>query len=174
MPRPEPATFEPERILEVLNRNKVRYVIIGGIATTLYGSPYPTEDLDVTPDAGADNLARLAQALKDLNAREWDPRKDTSFARPWSEATLKVDKTWVLMTDYGGLDLLFEPAGTRGFPDLSRTAIEFALETVRVRVAALEDIIRCKEAAGRERDQQHLPTLRKLWERREAARRDPS
>jgi hypothetical protein len=37
-----------------------------------------------------------------------------------------------------------------------------------VPVAALEDIIRSKEAANREKDRQALPTLRSLLEKRRA------
>jgi hypothetical protein len=41
-----------------------------------------------------------------------------------------------------------------------------------VPVAALADVIRSKEAAGREKDRLTLPTLRRLLARREGAQAD--
>ncbi len=43
--------FRPEAILEVLERHRVRYVLIGGFAAAIHGSPYVTTDVDITPAA---------------------------------------------------------------------------------------------------------------------------
>ena len=37
------------RLFEVLHRNQVVYVLIGGLAAVYHGSPFPTEDADITP-----------------------------------------------------------------------------------------------------------------------------
>ncbi len=158
-------TFDPERILEILNDHRVSYIVIGGIAAILQGSPFPTLDLDICADVRPENLQNLAVALRDLDAKEWDPRKDLEVPRTWDPATLSVDKTWILRTRYGALDVLFEPAGTRGFSDLRHRQVSVSLEELEVAVAAVEDLIRMKEAAGRERDLEQLPTLRKLEQR---------
>ena len=63
MPEPE---FRPEAILGVLNERGVRYVLAGGFAAVIHGSPYVTSDLDVVPEASRANLARLSVALRDL------------------------------------------------------------------------------------------------------------
>ena len=68
--RPTPG---PTGIFAALEAKGVRYVVIGGIANTLHGSPYPTFDLDICPDDGAENLKRLADALTMLKATEWEP-----------------------------------------------------------------------------------------------------
>jgi hypothetical protein len=53
-----------------LNRYHVRYVIIGAFAAIAQQAPIPaTRDIDVTPEASQENLARLSQALIDLGAR---------------------------------------------------------------------------------------------------------
>ena len=52
-----------------------------------------------------------------------------------------------LVTRYGDLDLTFRPAGTGGFADLARQAKQVTIRGVGVSVAALEDVIRSKEAA---------------------------
>jgi hypothetical protein len=61
--------FDPIPILEVLQRHRVRFIVIGAIAAIAQGSPLPTEDVDVTPARDPENLERLAAALRELNAK---------------------------------------------------------------------------------------------------------
>jgi len=63
------AVFDPLRILTVLARHEVRYVLIGGTAGRLHGSPLLTEDVDLVPALDPGNLAALAAALRELGAR---------------------------------------------------------------------------------------------------------
>jgi hypothetical protein len=72
---------------------------------------------------------------------------------------------WNLVTSAGRLDVAFTPSGTDGYDDLSRRAIAFDVFGVTVAAASLEDIIRSKEAANREKDRMALPTLRLLLEK---------
>ena len=51
------------------------------------------------------------------------------------------------------------PDGTEGYDDLIQDAQEEEAFGFEVRVASLRDIIRSKEAAGREKDLHHLPIL---------------
>lgn len=46
---PELVRYRPDELLEVLERHQVLYVVIGGLAAELRGSPYVTRDVDVTP-----------------------------------------------------------------------------------------------------------------------------
>ena len=52
--------FDPDSILGALEREKVRYVVIGGLAAVLQGSPVFTQDVDICPARDRDNLERLA------------------------------------------------------------------------------------------------------------------
>jgi hypothetical protein len=140
-------------------------VLIGGLAATLYGSPHVTTDVDVTPDTASDNLRRLAKALDDLDARVRTPGEPYGLAFDRSAAMLARVELLNLTTRAGDLDLTFRPQGTDGYQDLSRRAVELVIHGIHVSVAALADIIRSKEAAGREKDRLTLPTLRRLLER---------
>lgn len=85
---------------------------------------------------------------------------------PRDAAMLGRAELWNLTTRLGRLDVAFVPSGTQGYRDLVRDAVRYRIGGVEVLVASLADVIRSKEAAGRERDRLHLPTLRKLLERR--------
>lgn len=69
-----------------------------------------------------------------------------------------------LVTVFGDLDLSFQPSGTGGFVDLIERAQSMHVKDWDIQVAALEDVIRSKEAAARPKDQRSLPVLRQLLE----------
>ena len=158
------ARFQPEKIFAVLQSHRVAFVTIGGIAATLHGSNLRTGDLDICPGRSEDNLDRLAAALVDLDARirasgapEGIPVSiDATFL-----ATLQIVN---FTTRFGDFDVSFLPAGTAGYEELATNATRFDLDGLIVPVASLEDVIRSKEAANRQKDRDQLPTLRALLE----------
>jgi hypothetical protein len=158
---PEPE-FRPEALLAALDARGVRYVLIGGFAAVIHGSPYVTTDLDVVPDADADNVARLSDALRDVHARVWTDADADGLAFEHDAASLVRANTWNLVTDHGRLDVVFRPTGTSGYGDLSRDALRLEILGTRVDVASLADVVRSKEAAGREKDRLVLPVLRRI------------
>lgn len=163
MPEPE---FQPERILAALNKRKVRHVLIGGFAAVIHGSPYVTTDLDIVPDGNKENLGRLSAALRDLHARVWTSTEPGGLAFEHDAESLARVQTWNLITDHGRLDVTFRPSGTGGYGDLVRDAVHLTILDQEVDVASLADVVRSKEAAGREKDRLVLPTLRRLLEQR--------
>jgi hypothetical protein len=162
--------FRPERILEVLAAHRVDYIMIGGLAAAIHGSDLVTGDLDITPATDDENLARLSSALDELDARirTLDAPDGVRFAH--DATSLARGAVWNLVTNAGDLDLAMMPSGTRGYEDLRRDAVAIAIVGIPTRVAALADVIRSKEAAGREKDRAALPMLRRLQD--EIARRD--
>jgi hypothetical protein len=74
---------------------------------------------------------------------------------------------WNLTTDFGDLDISLRPSGTDGFADLTRSAVTVRAFGVAIRIAALEDIIRSKQVADRDKDRLTLPTLREILANRD-------
>ena len=158
--------YRPDEILEVLERHKVLYVVIGGLAAELRGSPYVTRDVDVTPARTRENFTRLAAALRELDAKFRIPDMEEPLAIQLDERTFGQGTTWTFVTKHGYLDIALLPDGTRGYDDLRRSATQEQItDTVTIFVAALADVIRSKEAAGREKDRAVLPILRQVLER---------
>ena len=150
------------RLFEVLDRHNVAYILIGGLAAVYHGSPFPTEDADITPQTDRANLTRLTAALRELNARMRTESEPEGLPFAFDAESLAAAETWNLITDAGDLDVTFQPSGTRGYADLRRDAAPVRLYGVSVRVASLSDVIRSKQAANRPKDQRVLPTLRAL------------
>ncbi|MGH2731174.1 MAG: hypothetical protein ACRDJI_11290 [Actinomycetota bacterium] len=163
--------FNPRLILETLSQHGVEYVVVGGIGGTLHGAPLLTDDVDIVPALKKTNLDSLANALQDMKAKLLTAENPEGVE---VEVTGKRLQKWIvdfaflsLLTEYGQLDLIYRPSGTAGYQELSANSEVLELGDVEVRVAALEDIIRSKQAAGRETDLQQLPTLRMLLERKQ-------
>jgi len=150
------------RLLDVLHRHGVIYVLIGGLAAVYHGSPFPTEDADITPATDRANLTRLAAALRELDAKIRTEGVPAGLPFTYDADSLTSVQTWNLQTDAGDLDLALQPSGTRGYTDLRRDATAAQLYHVTVHIASLADIIRSKTAADRPKDRRVLPTLREL------------
>jgi hypothetical protein len=162
----ESVPYRPDQLLEVLERHGVRYVVIGGLAAELRGSPYITRDVDVTPSRERANLRRLATALRELNAALRVPGTEGPVEFLLDEHSFDWGTTWTFVTDHGYLGVALVPDGTRGYDDLRRGATrERITESLQIQVASLADVIRSKEAAGREKDRAVLPILRQVLER---------
>ena len=145
----EPA-FDPIAALRSLARQEVRFVLIGGFAAGLRGSPMLTGDLDICPARDEENLDRLADVLRELGARLRGAPIDVPFVL--DGRTLAAGDHFTFATDVGPIDCLGTPAGTDGFRDLDASATDEDLDGVHVRVASLDDLIRMKRAADRPQD----------------------
>jgi hypothetical protein len=141
--------FEPRPIIETLVRHGVKFIMIGGLAARLRGSPSITDDMDVCYARDDDNLEKLADALRELRARLWAP-DDVPFIL--DAKTLKASDHFTFSTRSGPLDCLGTPAGTSGFDELDRKATTMNIGGADVRVASIDDLITMKLAAGRQKD----------------------
>jgi hypothetical protein len=167
--------FDARMIVEILERYRVEYVLVGGFAAVLYGARRPTEDIDIAPAGTPDNLQRLSAALGELQARIRVDGVPEGLAFDTSGEALRGMTMLNLRTAYGDCDLTFAPAGfPGGYADLIAGAHEHRIGDVIVKVAALGDIIRSKASANRPKDHEALPELEELARRlRRGERRHP-
>lgn len=184
MPAPDSSgpPHDLARLIEVLDRHSVDYLLAGGAAARAYGAERLTEDADCVVRRERPNLDRLASAMRELNARLRVSGMSDDDAR---QLPVQLDgnmlasadiSTW--MTDAGGFDVLPGLVGADGllvpYEDLARRQTIIRGAGFTIRAAALEDIITAKERAGRPKDHDALPELRALRDARTTEERCPT
>lgn len=152
------------RLIERLADSNIDFVIVGGFAGVLHGSTLVTRDLDVCVVLSFENVERLRSAFQDLHPRHRLSTQKTSFIDN-SEAGAAL-KNLRVETDLGPIDFLGEIKGIGGFARVREASIEIELFGRRCRVISIEDLIRAKEALGREKDLLAAKELRMIVERK--------
>jgi hypothetical protein len=144
------SAFDPIRILQQLSANGVEFVLIGGIAGRIHGSPTVTNDLDVCYRRTKANCERLAKTLHELGAR----MRDLDLPVPIDAKSIWQGHNFTFVTTAGFFDCLASPEeGTpTGYDELARNARAFTIADASILVCSIEDLIRMKEAAGRPKD----------------------
>jgi hypothetical protein len=133
--------------VRVLRSHGVRFVVIGGLAGRLWGSPTITNDLDICHARDDGNVVRLAAALVELEARLRGVPAGVPFLL--DAATLKAGDHFTFGTRAGNVDCLGAPAGAGDFEGLWRAAEAMDVGGTTIRVSSLRDLIAMKLAAGR-------------------------
>jgi len=142
--------FNPRALLGVLDRYRVAFIVIGGLARVIEGADEVTRGVDITPSMKPENLRRLAEALDELGVGETD---------------VDTEEPTTVMTPHGELQLIPVPAGTRGYDDLRRAAVREPIgHGLRPAVASKGDLARMLSALGREEHAEKLRQLRRLIE----------
>lgn len=163
--------LRPRPLFEALVSHQVRFIILGGIAERLLGSPRATEDFDICPAMSRANLARLAATLNEVEAI-WRPpgMEETGFPTvgPWSARSFEAQTSLSLVTKFGSFDIWPRPDGTEGYDDLIRKAVEVEIGGHAAKVVHLDDSIRIKQAIGGPKYLGHLPLLREVQAQRRA------
>lgn len=148
------ATFEyrqAEEIRDAFARHGCRYLFIGKSGAILLGFADTTQDADLYAERSPDNGRAIVAALRELGF----------VITPEQEAEIIRGKDFVqLKSGPFDLDLVFAPDGIERFDDAwsRRVTVE------GFPVCHIDDIIRSKEAARREKDRESLPRLRSFRE----------
>lgn len=131
-----------------LQRHKVRYLVIGGIAAVLHGVPRATFDLDILIEAKPENAKNLLEAF--LDAKLGTAALTTPEELLSQEITIFKDRVRIdVQTSTPGIK--FEEAWER------RETMEYQKQ--KFYVVSREDLISSKRAAGRPVDLEDVRLL---------------
>lgn len=136
----------PTRILRRLRVAGVPFVLVGDLAEVAHGSPIKVGRVVEVCHAQTEAVSeRLAAALEDLEATGSDGRE--------------------FRTDAGRLRLLTETIVGDDYELLQRNAVGMDVDTgILVHVAAIEDLIRVRQARGSPEDRAAMAVLRVIGE----------
>ena len=145
--KPLPDDFKD--FIKCLNSNNVRYLLIGGWAVGLHGSPRATKDIDFLVAIDNENLERLQKALLDFNA---PPFNIKSFGKSGSvirmgRSPIQID----IINKADGIDM----------EDVYPRKTLMNVDGLDIQVVSKDDLITNKRASGREQDTADAAKLEK-------------
>lgn len=136
-------------LLRRLTRERIDFIVIGGVAVEIHGYARFTKDLDIVYATNAANLERLGTVLVELGAR-LRGFEDLPFTPDMQ--TLRRAQMLTLVTPLGSLDLLVDPEGSARYEEMRERALTVDINGTEIRVVALEDLLSMKRAARRPQD----------------------
>ena len=139
------------RLYKSLNKNKVKYLVIGGVACAIYGSPRATLDLDIVIEPTLSNAEALIKALR-----------KAEFGTAWLTTAEKIASTdLTVVNDYVKIDILTKAKGIDFQKCWNRRNVKI-IKGVRINLISLQDLIGAKKAVKRPIDKYDLKILKKL------------
>lgn len=163
-------------LFRALEREKVRYLVVGGVAVNLHGAERMTMDIDLMLAMDADNLERFRAAAGRLRLKPAVlPVTLDQFCDPETLAGWVRNKRMLAFQLRGpeleapSVDILVKPVVS--FQTAYRRRKRMKAEGVGISVAAVEDLIALKSGTGRKIDQSDILALRRLIRLRARKRR---
>lgn len=152
------------QLLERLSDAGLDFVIVGGYAAVSHGSAYITKDVDICVMLSEENVGRLRRALAGLNpCHRMIPQPLSFMTEPPPGQSVS---NLYLRTDIGVIDILSSVLGVGDFNRLKAKAEHLEVDGRKYQVISLEDLIRAKEALGREKDLLTAKELRAIAAKR--------
>ncbi|MEA2339352.1 MAG: hypothetical protein QOE82_3359 [Thermoanaerobaculia bacterium] len=155
-----------DRLFRLLNENDIRYVIVGGIAVILHGSPRLTADLDIIIDLEPERALQAIEVLVQAGFVAEIPIDVRQFAdervrRSWiEEKHLKALSLHDREMPPTVIDILAE--SPIAFDDLYQRAKVVSLDDLTLHIAAIPDLILLKRLSGRPEDLRDIAELERI------------
>lgn len=146
-----------EQIIDVLRKHGVEFMVVGGQAEVIFGSPRVTYDTDLCYRRTADNLKRLAAALREIKPSLRGAPPDLPFTL--DERALALGLNFTFTTPLGDLDLLGELEPLGGYDKLAPRAEQWSVGGTELLVISLDDLITIKQHINRPKDRDSLYQL---------------
>jgi hypothetical protein len=140
-----------------LNKNEVKYIMIGGVATNLHGYQRTTDDIDVWIDDTKENRYKFRTAMKEYSRVDYFMLETLEIIPGWTNFSLNNGMRLDLMVFVKGLEHL-------SFSECLQMAAIADLGPVKVPFLHINHLIDSKKAANRPKDQTDVVYLEKIKE----------
>jgi hypothetical protein len=152
------------RLIDCLRDADIDFVIVGGFAGMLHGSTLVTRDLDICAVLTQETVAKLREALADLNpTHRLTPQRLSFLDNPPADVEVR---NLYLETTLGPVDILSSIKGVGDYARVREGSIEIELFGRPCRVISVEDLIRAKESLARPKDVLAAQELRAILEQK--------
>ncbi len=154
-----------EEILLQFHKQRVKYVLVGGIAVNLLGSLRSTADMDILVEMSNENLGKVVSILKKKGYRVKQP------VDPMGIADEKVRFGWIHNKHMKALNFYKEVAleevdiiidSPVSFEEAKKSAVRIKINEMILPIISIDNLIRMKKNTGRSIDKLDIEELRKV------------
>jgi predicted nucleotidyltransferase len=146
--------------LQKLYDNNVKYMLVGGVATTFHGYIRTTQDLDLWVQENPENKDKLIKTLEDVNVPGAENYRNVKMIAGWSDVTIG-DQGFV--ADF--MDSL-KGFSSNDFDKCYSRAKDGLFEGVPIKVLHINDLIYEKKISGRDKDKDDVLNLERIRKER--------
>jgi len=157
-----------EEVFRELNRQKVRYLVVGGGAVVLHGVVRMTADLDLFVAFEEKNLLKFTNALTMLGYRPKIPVKASDFADKSNREKWKKEKNMLVFSFYhlkryqDHIDVfVYEPVG---FEKAYKEREIMTADLIKIPVISIKYLKKMKMIAARPQDLADIEALKQVEE----------
>ena len=154
-------------ILREFQKQKVKYVIVGGIAVNLLGFLRSTADMDILVEMSNDNLKKVVTVLK---------QKGYHVKQPFNPMGIADEKTrydWIhnkhmkafnfyKENELKEVDIIIESPVS--FEKAKKSSLRVRIDNTILPVISIDNLIRMKQNTGRDTDKLDIKKLKKIKE----------
>lgn len=154
-----------EEILREFQKQKVKYVLVGGMALNLLGSPRSTADLDILVEMSDDNLKKVVTILKRKGYRVKQP------VDPIAIADERTRKDWICNKHMKAFNFYKENEGKEvdiiietpvSYKEARRGYVRLKSGSLVLPVISIDNLIKMKKNTGREVDIYDIKVLKRI------------
>ncbi len=160
-----------EEILRAFQKQRVKYVLVGGIAVNLLGSMRSTADLDILVEMSDNNLKKIVKILKSRGFSVKQP------VDPMGIADRKTREEWIKNKQMKAfnfykedelkeVDIIIESPVS--FAQARKTALRIKVDRLTLLVISINNLIKMKRKTGRAIDKLDIEELKKIKKLRES------
>ena len=134
-----------------LNKNEVRYILVGGYSVILHGYSRTTGDMDLWVERTEENYLKIVKAFSEFGMSVFDMTEENFLQHPvWDVFTFGIPPVAIdLMIKLEGID----------FSSAYNRSVIFKDEDLEIRTIHKNDLIAAKQKAGRSKDLDDLENL---------------
>ena len=152
-----------EEILSEFQKNKVDYVIVGGIALNLLGGSRYTSDLDIVAELSNANLAKVLKILKKMGFHSKLP------VDPFGITKKEIREDWIKNKNLKALNFYKNESMAEvdiiidaplSYERIKKNKVYVKMQRLSLPVISINDLITMKKAAGRDQDKVDVTKLK--------------
>lgn len=152
-----------EEIFKEFQKQKVKYIIVGGMAFNLLGGSRNTTDLDVIVELADKNLSKIIKILKKKGYRVKIPADPMGIAKKeirtdWIKNKNMKALNFYKIAGFGEVDLII--GGPILYQQAKTNQKKFKIGSLTLPVISIDDLIKMKKKAGRPIDKLDINNLK--------------